>query len=585
MIYRICSSLPTFKELEFHPGLNIVLAEKTPGASERQTRNRAGKSSITEIIHFLTAGNVEKGSIFKEECLKEETFGMEFDLGGESAVVERVPEKRTMLRVAGGKTAHWPVQPTTEKKSGDLLISNKLWKTVLGDLMFGLAETEGSFGPTFRSMFSYFVRRHSNGGFASPFRNSTDQTSGNAQVNISYLLDLDWSIPQQWQLVREQEKSLKALKKAAKEGALGDIISTTSDLRTQLTVAEARASRLRQGITDFRVLPEYRQIEQEASDLTRDISRLSDDNVLDRQLIDDLDESLKQEIAPPVTRLEEIYSEAGVTLPGVALQQFDDVRAFHDSVVSNRRSYLQGEISEARRRLEKRQWMMEQHEVRRSEVMSILQTHGALDHFSKLQEELARVEADVENLKQRYSTAEKLETGKTDLELERQQLLRRLREDYNEQASTLDQAILAFEEFSNALYEDVGRGSLVIGKDLNGPEFNVRIQGKRSGGVSNMQIYCFDMMLMKLCAERGMGPGFLFHDSHLFDGVDERQVAKALQIGSETADELAFQYIVTMNEDSIPTELPEGFVFDDHVIPTHLTDATEDGGLFGIRFG
>jgi len=63
------------------------------------------------------------------------------------------------------------------------------------------------------------------------------------------------------------------------------------------------------------------------------------------------------------------------------------------------------------------------------------------------------------------------------------------------------------------------------------------------------------------------------------------QVAKALQIGSETADELGFQYIVTMNEDAVPAELPEGFVFDDHVIPTHLTDATEDGGLFGIRFG
>ena len=47
-----------------------------------------------------------------------------------------------------------------------------------------------------------------------------------------------------------------------------------------------------------------------------------------------------------------------------------------------------------------------------------------------------------------------------------------------------------------------------------------------------MQIFCFDMMLMKLCAERGIGPGFLIHDSHLFDGVNERQVAKDIQIGA-----------------------------------------------------
>ena len=100
-----------------------------------------------------------------------------------------------------------------------------------------------------------------------------------------------------------------------------------------------------------------------------------------------------------------------------------------------------------------------------------------------------------------------------------------------------------------------------------------------------MQIFCFDMMLMKLCADRGIGPGFLFHDSHLFDGVDERQVAKGLQIGADNAQELGFQYIVTMNQDAVPSEFSSGFDFEKCVLPTHLTDARKDGGLFGMRFG
>jgi uncharacterized protein YydD (DUF2326 family) len=99
-----------------------------------------------------------------------------------------------------------------------------------------------------------------------------------------------------------------------------------------------------------------------------------------------------------------------------------------------------------------------------------------------------------------------------------------------------------------------------------------------------MQIFCFDMMLMRLCAERHIGPGFLVHDSHIFDGVDERQIAKALQIGESTARELNFQYIVTMNSDAVPKEFPAGFDLSKYVLPVHLTDATEDGGLFGIRF-
>jgi len=76
----------------------------------------------------------------------------------------------------------------------------------------------------------------------------------------------------------------------------------------------------------------------------------------------------------------------------------------------------------------------------------------------------------------------------------------------------------------------------------------------------------------------------LIHDSHLFDGVDGRQIISALQIGAKTASELGFQYIVTLNEDDAFKETIEGFNLNDYVLPVSLTDATENGGLFGCRF-
>jgi len=89
---------------------------------------------------------------------------------------------------------------------------------------------------------------------------------------------------------------------------------------------------------------------------------------------------------------------------------------------------------------------------------------------------------------------------------------------------------------------------------------------------------------MRLCHQRGMGPGFLVHDSHLFDGVDGRQVISALRIGARTAEEPGFQYFVTMNEDDAFKETEPGFDLKDYVLPVKLTDATDDGGLFGVRF-
>jgi uncharacterized protein YydD (DUF2326 family) len=55
--------------------------------------------------------------------------------------------------------------------------------------------------------------------------------------------------------------------------------------------------------------------------------------------------------------------------------------------------------------------------------------------------------------------------------------------------------------------------------------------------------------------------------------------------GGKKADRLELQYIVTMNEDALPTELPKDFDLQQYIMPTRLTDATDDGGLFGIRFG
>jgi len=99
-----------------------------------------------------------------------------------------------------------------------------------------------------------------------------------------------------------------------------------------------------------------------------------------------------------------------------------------------------------------------------------------------------------------------------------------------------------------------------------------------------LQIFCFDLTLMRLCIERQIGPGFLVHDSHLFDGVDERQVAMALQIGARMSQELGFQYIVTMNSDVMPKETLAGFNLEQYVLSQRLTDATDDRGLFGFRF-
>ena len=115
MIYRIYSNMPTFKEFQFHQGLNLILADKSPGATERQTRNGAGKSSLTELIHFLMGANLDKNSLFRAPALGQHSFGIDFDLGQTRTRVERSGDGSSKVIIRRANTGSWLIELTKDK--------------------------------------------------------------------------------------------------------------------------------------------------------------------------------------------------------------------------------------------------------------------------------------------------------------------------------------------------------------------------------------------------------------------------------------------------------------------------------------
>jgi uncharacterized protein YydD (DUF2326 family) len=585
MIRRMGSDLESFKSLDFGPGLNVLLADKSDGATDRQSRNGAGKTSFVDIVHFLTGGNAGPDSIFRSNQLISSSFYVQMDVGGDEITVERSGAAPSKIYL-NGPVEDWPIPPNFDEEKGVFVISNSNWAHSLGAKWFGLdapPDTDIKFQPTFRSLFSYFARRQSSGAFQAPTQQASMQAVWDQQVAISYLLGLDWTISQGFQGLREKEKVVKSLGKAARSGELGPHFGRAADLRTKLAVVSRRVEQVREQLNSFEVIPEYRALETEASSITRVINALGEENFIDRSLIDELDAALQDEEAPGSADLAKLYAEAGVVLSDLLKRRLDEVEIFHKTIIENRRSHLLSEHTSARKRIEDREAKQQTLDARRRQLMEVLQSGGALEQYTAMREELGRAESEVETVRQRLETAEMLESTKADLDSERSRLSQALRDDIHERNDLLNEAIITFEDLSQSLYEQAG--SLTIDAGSSGPTFEVKIDGQRSKGITNMQIFCFDLMMMELSSKRGRSPGFLIHDSHLFDGVDERQVAKALQLGAKRAKGCGFQYIVTMNSDAIPSEgFTSGFDINAHVLPTRLTDATDDGGLFGVRF-
>ena len=583
MIHRVFSSLKSFKELELKPGLNVLLSDKTPTATEQQTRNRTGKSSLIELIHFVCGSNCDPDSTFRSAKLIKSSFGLEMDVFGEVVRVSRSASHPSKIILESGETAQWPKQPDKEGDSGKAAISNMIWREVLGRAFFGIdkeadSEDDGV-RPSFRSLFSYFVRRE--GGLLNATRNNTLQQIGDEQIAVSYLIGIDWTIAQQWESVRQKEKQIRELKRIVGQGVLAEVLDSAASLRSRLAVAQEKLKRITTTLSSFQVLEQYHDLEREASKITRELSDIADESELDRTYIEELGAAMRAENPPTPASLSDLYQEAGVVLPQAVRRRYDDVLKFHESVIRNRRSYLQGEHAAASERMTVREVKRKRLDQRRSELMGMLKSHGALEQFVALQAEYGRLQAEVETLRHRFEAAELLESTSSSLELDRGRLEERLRQEFGERGAVLDDAITTFSNIVEDLYGEPGQ--LEFHPTRNGPQVRIAIQGDRSRGIGNMEIFCFDMMIQHMCARQKIGPGFLIHDSQLFDGVDPRQTGRALAVGARLAQKNGFQYLVTLNSDVL-SELPAEFEIERYLLPQRMTDATESGGLFGIRF-
>ena len=128
------------------------------------------------------------------------------------------------------------------------------------------------------------------------------------------------------------------------------------------------------------------------------------------------------------------------------------------------------------------------------------------------------------------------------------------------------------------------QANLVVDVANTGFDFDVDILRADSQGINSMKIFCYDLMLAQLWASQRPSPRLLMHDSTIFDGVDERQIAQSLELAQLEADRNGFQYICALNSDALPSsEFSPDFDLESFV-RLRLTDASEEGGLLGIRY-
>lgn len=581
-IVRVRANQPTFREVTFQPGFNVILAERTIQSTQKDSRNGLGKSMLIEIISFCLGAKPEKAGLGCE-ALRDWSFTLDMHLHGQPVSVTRETKEAGKVLI-DGDTTRWPIPPGKDKKTGRPALKVADWIGVLGNLMFGLplGGFDSNYAPTSRSLISYFIRRGKDA-YSIAFEHYRKQKEWDKQVNNAFLLGLAWEDASEWQKLRDKKSALEELKKAQKTGLISELMNgSLGELEALKVRLETVVRQGEMSVVSFRVHEQYHELEATADRISKEINSTANQIVAERQLLGNYQASLSDIPERDVDDVVAVYEEAGVFFPDTSRKRLEDVKEFHRTLIENRRRFLSSEITRLRQSLERAEVNQRRLDDDRASVMGVLQGHGALDQFMQLQRVHAENVAQLRAIETQIGTVRKIEEGKGNLRIEEELLRKKARNDLDDHKPQREKAIQIFNGNSEVLYESPG--NLVIDLGASGFKYDIEILRSRSGGIGNMKILCYDLMLAELWSERCPSPQLFIHDSILFDGVDERQVAHALELAEKRSRECGFQYICTLNSDTIPAEdFSDGFDINAFVRLT-LTDKTPSGSLLGIRY-
>ena len=581
MIHRITANKSSFHAVEFTQGLNVVLADRTDTSTQKDTRNGLGKSTLIDIIDFCLGSSVRQGRGLCIEPLQDWEFTLEMTLAGNRVQVTRAINKPNRLFI-DGTTKGWVEQPDTvglfRGKGFDL----NRWKTLLGWTLFGLSPFDDAkkYKPSFRSLISYFIRRGV-AAYTDPFCHTHRQQTWDKQLHTALLLGMNWVNVSKWQELKDQEKGIKAINEAITSGAM-EGRGSVGELEAECIQLDGQLRRESHALKEFRVHPQYETIQNEANRITETIHKLTNDNIIDQRRLARYKESVEAETPPSNIALDKIYEETGVIFPDSVRRTLTEAKKFHSKIIENRRVFLETEIRRIDRAIGSRNDEIKRLTELRADSLIVLETHGALQEMTILQERIVKIRGNLEKRRAWIAETKDRNSRKRNLKIEKAELTRTAEQDHEERRDLWSVSLSLFNENSRALYETPGH--LVINIDETGFRYDVEINKSGSDGVEKMKIFCFDLMLLQVMSKQKNRLNFLIHDSGLYDGVDSRQRALALERASKVANKTNTQYICTLNSDMIPRDdFSNDFDFDEHV-RLNLTDKNPSDSLLGFYF-
>lgn len=582
ILHELTANKESFRPVRFKEGLNVVLAEKAETSGKNDTRNGVGKTTLIEILAFCLGGQATHGNGIVQDALLSWEFTLEMTFKGSRVKVSRAVAKPEIIQVEGN-VDDWTIPPDYTELTGVHSYDVSRWRDLLGWALFDLdpAVRAQSDHPIPKGLISCFLRLGQSAyrGVAS---HALSRADGKENTNLAYLLGLDWEFIGKIKELRQSLEECQAAKKGVETGAFSGAEGNIDTIRVQLSEVEAEIAELEQSLQTFDFSHQYDRLQTEVNDLTAETSSLSNRIASDKWRVNVFKKAIEEEQDASRESIEALYRETGLVFPDNLRRTLDDVLAFHRTIVLNRQAFLGDEIARLNKEIQSLTKTRDEKSKIKGEKTAQLATKDIFDDLRNRQNQLAELRSlknrhkdwieDLENLDQKMKGLDTdIKTAQTNAKTE-----------FSERKAVLDMVLEDFASFTHHLYGKAGRLDILP----DGDEYSISVEMDKGGsdGVRMMGIFCFDLALLKNQSRFNREMSFLVHDTTIFDAVDARQRALALEIADRETRAMHGQYICTMNSDKVPRDdFSKDFDFDSHII-RKLSDATPSDSLLGIHF-
>lgn len=584
-----------FGPIEFHAGMNVVLAEiRLPKRTDKDTHN-LGKTTLGRIIDYcFLAGRDKDFFLFKHEGIfKDFVFFLEIGLGDATYLtVRRGVKDHTKISFKRHEAAH---QDLSELANGGWDHLNLAFDRAR-EILDGVLDWRAVAPWDFRKGLGYQLRGQDDYQDVFQLRRFGIGKHKDWKPYVAHILGFDHSIIEQYYAKLDQLDDKKAATEIVK-GELGASIGELSKIEGILLLKQKDAEKTQQLLDAFDFRQQDKdQTERLVGEISARVAELNSRryslNHSRRTIVTSLEED---QILFKSEQAARLFEEVGVLFSGQIKKDFSQLIAFNRAISAERRVYLQEERTEIEAELKTIAVELDELGKHRAAVLSFLSSTDVFAKYKQVTDDLVTLRADIATLERQRGFLHRLQELRGEIRALTEACVRLQSEiEANVEAQDSNNASLfsVIRVYFSEIVEEVlaHKALLSVSPNANGHlEFKAEILDERGNATSadlghtfrKLLCIAFDLAIVRAHLDDKF-PRFIYHDG-VFESLDDRKKANLLNVIRAYAD-LGVQPVITLiDSDMPPTGEGDGLVFSLSEIVLPLHDEGDDGRLFRLR--